>query len=371
MYLDNAATTPLTSDAKKYIIELLDQYYNPSSLYQNGSNVRQIINKSRENVAKFINAKPDNIIFTSSGSASNSLAIQGFLRRNNYTMLYSPIAHKSIIKCAESVRKAYPLKVDHYGNIDFYDLREWLDSHSDKFFVVLDYANSEIGTIQEVKRLIELVHFYNGVIYLDCTGSISQIQVDVKQLNVDMLGFSAHKLGALKGCGVFYKKENIDLEPLVYGTQEGGYFSGTEHVLGIASLGKAIENYDYSSISSENRDYVYKRLIETVPDCCLVGAPFANRLPHNLYMCFKGVQGESLMTLLDIHGIQVSTGSACSSGNPQPSSTLLAIGMGKDDIHSCIRLSFSGREHKDELNIVCKTIKDCVKTLREFNGMER
>lgn len=127
MYLDNAATTPLTPNVKQYIIELLDQYYNPSSLYQDGANVRQIINKSRENVAKFINAKPDNIIFTSSGSASNSLAIQGFLRRNNYTMLYSPIAHKSIIKCAESVRKAYPLKVDHYGNIDFYDLREWLD----------------------------------------------------------------------------------------------------------------------------------------------------------------------------------------------------------------------------------------------------
>ena len=370
MYLDNAATTRLTPEVKEYIISLLDNYYNPSSVYQNGSDVRQIINKSRENVAKFINAKPNNIIFTSSGSASNTLAIQGFLRRNNYTMLYSPIAHKSIIKCSESIRNAYPLKVDNYGNIDFYDLREWLDSYSDKFFVVIDYANSEIGTIQEVKTLINLVHFYNGVVYLDCTGSISQIQVDVKQLGADMLGFSAHKLGALKGCGVLYKKENIDLEPLVYGAQEDGYFSGTENVLGIASLGKAIENYDYSSISSENRDYVYNRLTETIPNCCLVGAQFGNRLPHNLYMCFKGVQGESLMALLDIHGIQVSTGSACSSGNPQPSYTLLAIGVKQEDIHSCIRLTFSGQETKRELDTVCRVIKDCVTTLRKFNESE-
>lgn len=370
MYLDNAATTRLTPEVKEYIISLLDNYYNPSSVYQNGSDVRHIINKSRENVAKFINAKPNNIIFTSSGSASNTLAIQGVLRRNNYTMLYSPIAHKSIIKCSESIRNAYPLKVDHYGNIDFYDLREWLDSHSDKFFVVIDYANSEIGTIQDVKKIIDLVHFYNGVVYLDCTGSISQIQVDVKQLGADMLGFSAHKLGALKGCGVLYKKENIDLEPLVYGAQEDGYFSGTENVLGIASLGKSIENYDYSSISSENRDYVYNRLTETVPNCCLVGAQFGNRLPHNLYMCFKGVQGESLMALLDIHGIQVSTGSACSSGNPQPSYTLLAIGVKQEDIHSCIRLTFSGQETKRELDTVCRVIKDCVTTLRKFNESE-
>ena len=370
-YLDNASTTPLSLSVKSYIISILDDFGNPSSLHTLGDKTRQIIHHSRDLVAKFINADTENIIFTSSGSASNTLAIQGFLRRNNYTMLYSPIAHKSIIKCSESIRNAYPLKVDNYGNIDFYDLREWFDSRSGKFFVVLDYANSEIGTIQDVKKIIDLAHFYNGVVYLDCTGSISQIQVDVKQLGADMLGFSAHKLGALKGCGVLYKKKNIELEPLVYGSQEQGLFGGTEAVINIASLGKAVENYDYSSISSDNRDYVYDYIINNIPDSYLVGAPFEHRLPHNLYMCFKGVQGESLMALLDIHGIQVSTGSACSSGNPQPSSTLLAIGMGKDDIHSCIRLSFSGREHKDELNIVCKTIKDCVKTLREFNGMEK
>ena len=364
MYLDNAATTPLTSEVKQYIIELLDKYANPSSLYQSGVDVRQIIEQARKNVAEFINEKSENIIFTSGGSASNTLAIRGYVQKHNCTILYSPIAHKSIIKCVESIKNAYPLKVNKYGQIDFDDLREWLDSRSGKFFVVLDYANSEIGTVQDVKKIIDLVHFYNGVVYLDCTGSISQIPID--KLNVDMLGFSGHKIHALKGIGVLYKKENIELEPLVYGSQEQGLFGGTENLIGIASLGKAIESYDYSSISSKNRDYVYDYIIKEIPDSYLIGAPFEHRLPHNLYMCFKGVQGESLMILLDMNGVQVSTGSACASNDIQPSSTLTAIGMDKDDINSCIRMTFSN-ETKEELDYVCSKLKECVERLRNLN----
>ena len=367
IYLDNAATTPLTPEVKQYIIELLNQFYNPSSLYQGGLDARQIIEQTRTNVAKFINGKSENIIFTSGGSASNTLAIRGYVQKHNCTVLYSPITHKSILKCIEHIKNAYPLRVNRYGKIDFYDLREWLDTKGGKFFVVLDYANSEIGTIQDVRKLIDLIHFYNGVVYLDCTGSISQIPVNVKELDIDMLGFSAHKIGALKGCGVLYKKENIELEPLVYGSQEHGLFAGTENLLGIASLGKAVENYDYSSILSKNRDYVYDYIIKEIPDSYLVGAPFEYRLPHNLYVCFKGVQGESLMILLDMNGIQVSTGSACTSGNLQPSSTLTAIGMDKEDINSCIRMTFNGNETKEELDYVCTKLKECVKRLRDFS----
>ena len=366
VYLDSAATTPLTQQVKQYIIELLDKYANPSSLYQSGIDARQIIEQARNNVAEFINGKSENIIFTSGGSASNTLAVRGYVQKHNCTVLYSPIAHKSIIKCVESIKNAYPLKVNKYGQIDFDDLREWLDSRSGKFFVVLDYANSEIGTIQDVKKIIDLVHFYNGVVYLDCTGSISQIPIDASKLNVDMLGFSGHKIHALKGIGVLYKKENIELEPLIYGSQEGGYFAGTENVLGIASLGKAVENYDYSSISSKNRDYVYDYIINNIPDSYLVGAPFEHRLPHNLYMCFKGVQGESLMIMLDMNDIQVSTGSACTSGDLQPSSTLTAIGMDKEDINSCIRMTFSD-ETKEELDYVCSKLKECVERLRNLS----
>ena len=366
IYLDNASTTQLTPQVKQYIIELLDQFYNPSSLYQSGVDARQVIEQARNNVAEFINGKSENIIFTSGGSASNTLAIRGYVQKHNCTVLYSPIAHKSIIKCIESIKNAYSLKVNKYGQIDFDDLREWLDSKNEKFFVVLDYANSEIGTIQDIKKIIELCHFYNATVYLDCTGSISQIPVDVNKLGIDMIGFSGHKIHALKGVGVLYKKENIELEPLVYGSQEQGLFAGTENILGIASIGKAVENYKYSSISSNNRDYVYDYIIREIPDSYLIGAPFEYRLPHNLYMCFKGVQGESLMILLDMNGIQVSTGSACNSGNPQPSSTLTAIGMNKEDINSCIRMTFSD-ETKEELDYVCSILKECVERLRNIS----
>lgn len=364
VYLDNAATTPLTPEVKQYIIELLDQYHNPSSLYQDGVDARQIIEQARSNVERFINGKSENIFFTSGGSASNTLAINGYVRKHNCTVLYSPIAHKSIIKCVESIKNTYPLKVNKYGQIDFYDLKEWLDARNNKFFIVLDYANSEIGTIQDVKKIIDLVHFYNGVVYLDCTGSISQIPVNVKELDADIIGFSGHKIHALKGVGVLYKKKNIELEPLIYGSQEQGLFGGTENLLGIASLGKAVENYNYSSISPENRDYVYDYIFKNISDSYLVGAPLDCRLPYNLYICFKEVQGESLMILLDMNGIQVSTGSACSSGNLQPSSTLTAIGVNKDDINSCIRLSFSGHETKEELYYVCSKLKECVESLK-------
>ena len=264
MYLDNAATTPLTDSVKEYVISILDKFGNPSSLYRLGDETKQIITCARRNVAQFINADPKNIIFTSSGSASNTLAIRGYMEANETALLYSPIAHKSILEYEKYEPKAYKLKVDNAGNIDLNDLKDWVRDRQEKYLVAIDYANSEIGTIQDVKKIIEIVHFYGGTVYLDCTGSIPQIPLDVKSLDVDMAGFSAHKLGALKGCGVLYKKSHINLSPLVYGSQEFGYVGGTENILGIASLGKAVEEYDYSSITSENRDYLYKNIRENI-----------------------------------------------------------------------------------------------------------
>lgn len=365
IYLDYAATTPLTNEVKSYVISLLDNFYNPSSAYQSGVDAKRIMEQSRHNVAKFINANAEDIIFTSGGSASNTLAIRGYTERNNCIVYYSPLLHKSALSYLSSgytFNQKFP--VDKYGFIDVQFLANEMNSMKFKPFVVIEYASSELGTIQPVKEIIDLVHKWNGVVYLDCTGSISTIPINVKELDIDMLGFSGHKLGALKGCGVLYKKPEIDLEPLIYGAQEHGLFAGTENVIGIAAMGKAVENYNYSSISSESRDYVYDYLIHNVPDCYLVGAPLNNRLPHNLYMCFREISGEALMTLLDLNGIMVSTGSACNSGSPTPSATLAAIGMDDNDINSCIRLTFSECETKDELDHVCCKLKECVETLR-------
>lgn len=367
MYLDNAATTELKPDVKDYIISLLDTYQNPSSMYQSGINSKQIITSARNNVAKFINADSKDIIFTSGGSANNTLFIKGYTQRNECRVLYSPTSHKSVLKCVESLKHKCSLKVDHKGRIDIQDLKECLSSDTMKKLVIIEYANSEIGTIQNIQQIIEICHFYNAIVYVDCTGSISQIPVDVKKINIDALGFSAHKLGALKGMGVLYKKSEIQLEPLIYGSQEQGLFSGTENVIGIAALGKAIENYNYSSIVSNNRDYIYDYIKNNIPDSYLVGADLKHRLPHNLYICLKGTQGESLMILLDMNGYQVSTGSACTSGDLTPSSTLLAIEMNKEDINSCIRITLSGKEEIAELNKFCETLKRCVETLRQLN----
>lgn len=369
IYLDHAATTPLSLDVREYILSLLDEFGNPSSSHTKGHYPKQVISESRKAVAKFINADLENIYFTPSGSASNALAIKGYYDKNICHVFYSPTSHKSVLKCVEQFEYASPLKVDMHGFIDIELLGKLLDTEYMQPFVIIDHANSEIGTIQDVKKIIDLVHAHNGIVYLDCTGSIPSLPIDVKKLNADMCGFSAHKLGALKGCGVLYKRPGIILEPLIYGTQEKGLVGGTENVLGIASLGKAVENYDYSSISSCNRDYVYKRISSDIPGCYLVGATLNSvcRLPHNLYICFEDVEGESIMILLDMNGIQVSTGSACSSGNITPSATLSAIGMNKKDSHSCIRLTFSGNESQEELDFVCDKLIESIGILRKTN----
>ena len=366
VYLDNSATTPLSNDTKDYLIKLLDIYGNPSSHNSLGEKAKKVLSDTRKKVANFINSDPSNIYFTCSGSASNTLGVKGFISKYNCNIFYSPIVHKSISKIMDDV-SATALTVDACGLIDLNDLERKIVGT--KPFVIIDYANSEIGTIQDIKKIIDIVHFYKGIIYLDCTGSIPTIPLDVKFLDVDICGFSSHKLGALKGCGVLYKKYNIQLEPIIYGTQENGLIGGTENVLSIASLGKVIESYDYTSVSHVYRDFIYNYIITNIPNSYLVGASIesGNRLPHNLYICFRGIESESLMILLDMNGIQVSTGSACSSGSLSPSDTLLSIGMYEHDLHSCIRITLSGNETKTEIDYTCKKIKQCVETLRDIN----
>lgn len=369
IYLDNASTTPLKNNVKKYLIDILDIYGNPSSLHSIGEKAKQIIEQTRKSIAKFINANTDEIYFTSGGAASNSLGIKGFCQKHtDCQIFYSPTVHKSILNITKSgcvSNKIYSLKVDHNGMIDINDLEQSIIGR--KPFVVIEYANSEIGSIQNVKEIIDTVHFYKGIVYLDCTGSIPTIPLDVKKLDIDICGFSAHKLGGLKGCGVLYKKKNIELEPLVYGSQEKGIFGGTENVLGIASLGKAVEDYDYSSISSEDRDYVWNYIKNNIPEAYLVGSPFGEyRLSKNLNICFPKCEAESLMILLDMDGICVSVGSACSSGELTPSSTLVAIGIKEQDIHSCIRISFGKKLNIYELDYICKSILKNVNKLKEL-----
>lgn len=364
LYVDNSATTPLSDGTKKHIISILDTFGNPSSKYDKGVEAKNIIEKSRHNVSKFINASTEDIYFTSGGSASNTMAIKGYITKNKCDILYSPIAHKSVIKCIKSCgANARPIPVDKNGEIILSEL-ERLCLHSKSPFVVIDYVNSELGVIQNLREIIQIVHFYKGIVYADCTASISALPLDVKEYDIDMCGFSGHKIGALKGVGVLFKKKDIDIEPLIYGVQEGGLVGGTENVLGIATLGYVTSSYKYIN-SSYSRDYVYEYIIRNIPDTYLIGS-IKNRVSHNLYICFKGIDSESLMLLLDLNNIQVSTGSACNSREIVQSHVLTEISIPTEDAFSCIRMTFCGNETLDELDFLCNKLKFCVEQLRSM-----
>lgn len=371
MYLDNAATTELDPQVKEYIISILDLYGNPSSTYSKGVESRSLIEHARESVGNFLNVPSkqihDSIIFTSSGSSANTLAIKGI---KNAMLYYSPIAHKSMVLACESNPYNCRLKVNQVGTIDLEDLCMKLESciYGKQPVVCVDAANSEIGTVQPLNEIIDVVHKHNGIVILDVTGYIPCFKVNINQIDADIITFSAHKLHSLKGCGVLYKKPHIQLTPLVYGSQEQGLFGGTENVLGIASLGKAIELYDYSLTNSalDNSNYILNHLENNIPDFLLVGSK-TNRLKNNLYLCFPGIEGDALVSLLDLEDIQVSTGSACNNGSINPSPTLTAIGMEPQYLHSCIRITFNGKESKNELNRLCESIIGCVRILKMMN----
>ena len=365
-YLDNAATTPLTKEVKERIIEVLDYYGNPSSYYMLGQETKGIINDARESVRKFINAPANSeVIFTSSGSAANCLAIKGLVDNCEDTVvLYSPTAHKSMLKCCQSCKYSHSLKVDINGLIDEDDLSHQMEKYrDDNVIVCFELANSELGTIQDVYTLSKIIHYYHGIVVADLTGYIPYKRVNLCDMDVDVATFSGHKLHALKGVGVLYKLEDIALSPLIYGSQEQGYFAGTENVVGIASLGKAVETYNYNIVSSFQRDRLFKLIKERVPDCFLLGSK-TKRLPMNLYICFPGVNALSLESLLEIDGIYVSTGSACNNGSSTPSNALVAIGLSEDYYNSCLRITFNGSETELDLEYIAEKIKKNVEFLR-------
>ena len=362
LYLDNAALKKANSNTINSVIDILkNNWCNPNTRYECGIKSKRIISDTKYIISKEINCDPEEIVFCSCGSEANALATVGYIRANNQeNFITSTIEHASIL---ENPYARKIVTVDKNGYFDMNIIETVHDS-----LVSLQMANSEIGTIQDMKNIIKILHNNNCIVHTDAVAIFGKYKIDVSDLDVDMMTVTGQKIGGILGGAFLYKKRDIKLDPIIYGhnTLRGG----TPNVAAITSLGEAIKSLDYSSIYSSNRDYVYDYIIKNIPDSYLVGASIdsGNRLPHNLYMCFKGVEGEALMILLDMNGIQVSTGSACTSGDLTPSTVLSAIGIEKQDIHSCIRMTFSGAETKEELNYVCETLKRCVKILRSLNA---
>ncbi|MGN8905315.1 cysteine desulfurase family protein [Bacillota bacterium HCP28S3_F12] len=363
MYCDYGATTPVPVVVQDQVRHVLNKFGNPSSLYRFGDETRAILTEARYMVKKFINAPEDSkVIFTPSGSASNTLAVKGYIDEHLVHPYFSPLLHKSINEYIKQDCRDYDMiKVNTKGFIDLSALQVRFEMNkSIEPFVVIEYANSEIGTIQIVKEVAELTHEYGGKIYVDCTGAIASVPIDVQDLDVDMIGFSAHKLGGLKGCGVLWCKEpNIRLHPIIFGAQEDGLIGGTENIVAIAALSKAIEYHVYRPLDDEFRLELFKRIVRN--GWHLAGSR-KRRLPNNFYFSIPGNSGEEIMTRLDLqYDIQVSTGSACSSGSPEPSSALKAINWPEDELFSCIRLTFCGEEKPEDILNVFSTIKKVAK----------
>ena len=361
VYLDNAALVRPYKKVIDYVTNIIsDKLCNPNSIYECGIKSKQIINDAKYVISKEINCDPEEIIFCSCGSEANALATVGYIHANNQeNFITSAIEHTSILENPYA-RKIVTVDKNGYFNMNI------IETIHDSL-VSLQMANSEIGTIQDMKNIIKILHKNNCIVHTDAVAIFGKHKIDVSDLDVDMMTATGQKIGGILGSAFLYKKKNIKIEPIIYGhnTLRGG----TPNVVAIASLGMTIKLLDYSSISSANRDYVYDYIIKNIPDAFLVGAPIesGNRLPHNLFICFKGIEGESLLILLDMNKIQVSTGSACTSGDLTLSATLSAIGMDEQDIHSCIRLTFSGEENQEEIDYVCETLKRCVESLRNFN----
>jgi len=359
LYLDNASTTKPYKEVIEEVIKVMKFYWgNPSSLYSLGKDTKEIIDKARQNIAKSINAKQDEIIFTSGGSESNCTVLQGFVNyweSRGYTpvVITSTIEHKSILECIEN-GNIYDLSyvgVDKFGKIDknaLVNLLRLLRKKSERYkiLVSIQFANNEIGTIQDIKSLSRIAHDYDAVFHTDAVQAYGNINIDVDELGIDLMSVSGHKIGMMKGIGFLYKRKSIYLKPIIYGTQEYGLRGGTENVPYIAGLSKAV---DITFSTKEERIKKLKEkhimLIKKMIDGGIEGTvngSFKNRLINNISLTLKeNVIAESLIYSLDSSNIYISSGSACNSRSQNPSHVLKAIGLSDEKAHRTIRITFN------------------------------
>ena len=367
VYLDNAATTPLSDGMKNYLISLLDDYGNPSSQYGIGRKNRTLIDEARRTVSKFVGLPEcGRVIFTSGGSASNALAVNCC---SPWEVAHSSTMHESMLLAAGE----YPIECDQDGFIDLDSLEEIFRQEYSLKLICVEHANSECGTIQNIKKIAKIAHEHDVYIYVDCTGSIASIPINMKETGVDAIGFSAHKIGGLKGVGAFCVANGSEIgtddyffEPIVYGEQNYHMYGGTENVLGIGSLKYAIEHHKYNEKYERTLvNYIWEKVHKQFPDSYLIGPNCGSklRLPNNLYMCIKGIYGEALVELLDQCGIQVSTGSACSTGHE--SQLLKTLKIPKVDRHSCIRVTLGGTEDISKIQYATEKMIECIRLLYE------
>lgn len=381
IYLDEAATTKPSPEVISAMMPYLsEKWHNPSSLYSKAVDVSKDITKARKTVADFINAEEDEVFFTSGGSESNCWAIQGFVTHRSAIeelpcIITTNIEHHSIMECTAMMNMlpclVWYVGVDEYGNVDIEELEEALkcmskETKSSNILVSIEMANNEIGTIQDIKKLSEIIHSYGAIFHTDAVQAFGHIPIDVADMGIDMLSASGHKIGCCKGIGILYKRNGIEINPLIYGSQMDGMRGGTENVpyiIGMAKAVELIERYakpDMCQRIAHIRDYFIDKL-ENIG--CKLNGSRENRLPNNINVTLPhGLNGESMLYCMDLCDVCISTGSACNSKSIEPSPVLSAIGLG-DDAYNSIRITFPVGITKEEIDEVVSEMDRQIKIL--------
>lgn len=382
IYADNAATTKMSKTATRAMMPYIEEcYYNPSSLYSGGQEAKDAIENAREIIARCIGALPREITFTSCGSEADNQAIisAAMLGKKSGKMhiVSDVIEHHAVLNTLKKLEKngfdVTYIPVQQNGIIDTKTLESAI--RDDTCLVTIMYANNEIGTIQPIREISDICKKRGIIFHTDAVQAIGRMPIDVNKDSIDMLSASAHKFHGPKGIGFLYAKKGIRLTSIIEGgAQERGMRAGTENVAGIVAMAAALK--EEISLMKTNakkliplRDRIIAGLSE-IPHSVLNGDK-EKRLPSNINFCFEGIEGESLLLLLDDKGIMASSGSACTSGSLDPSHVLLSIGRPHDVAHGSLRLSISEDITDEQVDYTIKTVKEVVDYLRSFSPVWR
>lgn len=375
IYFDHAATTAVATEVKDAMEPYFcENYGNASSLYELGYKSKEAINIARVNVARVINAKPNEIYFTSCGSESDNLAIKGVARahkQNENHIITSRIEHPAVLNtCRQLEKEGFRVTYLNVNKNGFIDLEELKNSINSKTILVsIMFANNEVGTIEPIKETSRIVHSNNAIFHTDAVQAVGNIKIDVKEMGIDLLSMSAHKFYGPKGVGALYVRDSIDFIQLQNGGhQENDKRAGTENVACIVGLGKAIEIANDNVMQNNEkilnlRNYCIEQIKNRIPYIRING-DLNSRLPGNINISFLYVNGKDLVKLLAKKGICTSSGSACSSGLPQPSHVLLAMGLSEDIASSALRITLGKENTKEEIDYFVDELEKIVINLR-------
>ncbi|MBN1354434.1 MAG: cysteine desulfurase [Candidatus Omnitrophica bacterium] len=383
IYMDHNATTPLHPEVKKVMEKTMSVFGNPSSLHAFGRSARRLVEEARKNVASFIGAEADEIIFTGSGSEANNTVLSiltcssrecSLKRGNRSDVITSQIEHPCILETSKCLEErgvnVHFLAADCLGKVNIEELKGTISEKTGIVSIMM--ANNEIGTIQGIREIADIAHHYGALCHTDAVQAVGKIPVDVNELKVDFLTLSGHKIYGPKGIGALYVRKGTPFCPLIRGGhQEMGRRAGTENTLGIVGLGKAVQMRAKEMGKEEKRlrkfkEFLKKEIEEKIPDVRFNGHP-SESLASTLNVSFDGAEGETILLYLDLKGIAVSTGSACASGSLDPSHVLLATGMPAERAHGSIRISLGRENSMEEIEYTAEVLPQVIKKIRQMS----